>query len=125
MKLIKTAVVSLFIAIAGVVALVPATPSYALDPLGSQCANNTDNEVCKSQDDSANDLVKTIINVLLYIVGLLAVVMIIVGGILYAISSGDPSKITKAKNTIVYSVVGLILAFIAYAIVNWVIQVFA
>jgi multisubunit Na+/H+ antiporter MnhB subunit len=68
--------------------------------------------------------VATITGVLLFVVGAISVIMIIVGGIKYVTSAGDASKITSAKNTIMYSVVGLILSILAYAIVNFVIRQF-
>jgi len=50
--------------------------------------------------------------------------MIIFAGILYTTSAGDASKVTRAKNTLTYSIVGLLLAFLAFAIVNWVLKLF-
>lgn len=62
----------------------------------------------------------TIVNVLLFIIGAISVIMLIIGGIRYTISNGDTGAVTSAKNTILYAVVGLIIAFLAFAIVNWV-----
>ncbi len=62
----------------------------------------------------------TIVNVLLFIVGALAVIMIIIGGLRYAISAVDAKAVSAAKNTILYAVVGLIVAFLAFAAVNFV-----
>ncbi len=62
----------------------------------------------------------TIVNVLLFIVGALAVIMIIIGGLRYAISAGDAKAVSAAKNTILYAIVGLIVAFLAFAAVNFV-----
>jgi multisubunit Na+/H+ antiporter MnhB subunit len=64
------------------------------------------------------------VNVLLFILGAVAVIMIVIGGIKYTTSNGDASSVTSAKNTIMYAVVGLIVALMAYAIVNFVIQQF-
>ncbi len=61
-----------------------------------------------------------VINVVLGIIGVVAVIMIILGGIQYTTSQGDAAKATKARNTILYSVVGLIIALLAFAIVNFV-----
>jgi hypothetical protein len=65
-------------------------------------------------------VVSTITNVLLFIVGALSVIMLIIGGLRYAISGGNSSSVTAAKNTILYAIVGLVIAFLAYAIINWV-----
>ena len=66
-----------------------------------------------------------IINVLLFVIGAIAVIMIILGGIRYVLSNGDSSQITSAKNTVLYSVIGLVVALLAYAIVNFVVAQFA
>ena len=65
-------------------------------------------------------IISSITNTLLYVVGALAVIMIIVGGIRYATSGGNSSAVTAAKNTILYAVVGLIVAFLAFAAVNFI-----
>jgi len=61
------------------------------------------------------------LNLFYFIVGLVAVIVIIVAGIMYATSSGDSGAITKAKNMILYSVVGLIVVGAAFAITNFVV----
>jgi len=68
--------------------------------------------------------VAVIVNTLLFLVGAIAVIMIIVGGIMYTTSGGDSGQVTKAKNTIVYSVVGLVFAALAYPIVGYVVGLF-
>ncbi|MCB9820285.1 hypothetical protein H6796_03240 [Candidatus Nomurabacteria bacterium] len=68
------------------------------------------------------ELVTSIVNILFYIVGVVAVIMIIVSGIKYTTANGDANKIQSAKNTLMYSVVGLIVAFLSFAIVNYVIN---
>lgn len=65
---------------------------------------------------------KQVTNTILYIVGIVAVVMLIVGGIKYVISGGDSKKVTDAKNTVLYAIIGLVVAFLAFAIVNFVIS---
>ncbi len=122
MKRIKLLVAGLAVAFFGAFALVPVSSVGAIDPLGNICADNPDSEVCQSKGDDANKLIKDLINVLLFIVGALSVIMIIVGGILYVISAGDSGKVARAKNTLMYSIVGLVVAFIGFAIVNWVLD---
>lgn len=86
------------------------------------CPNNgSSSTVCGNKGDSLFTIIKNVINVMLYAAGIIAVVMIIIGGINYAISSGDNAKVTSAKNAIFYAVIGLIVAALAYAIVNFVI----
>lgn len=74
---------------------------------------------CQSGRD-VNTIVRTIIQVVIYVVGLLAVVMIIIGGIMYSTSAGDPGKVKKAKDTIMYGIIGLVIAVLAFAIVNFI-----
>lgn len=80
---------------------------------------------CSVPQDEANpqDLSKTIvsvINTVLGILGVVAVVVIILGGITFLTSQGEANKVQKGKNTILYGVVGLVVALLAFAIVNFV-----
>lgn len=59
------------------------------------------------------------------VAGFAAVIAIVIGGILYVTSDGDPSKLTRAKNTIIYSVIGLIMVIMAAAITAFVAGAFA
>ncbi len=63
-------------------------------------------------------------SILLFIVGAIAVIMIVIGGLRYVISGGDASQVQAAKNTILYALVGIIVAILAYAAVNFVINSF-
>ncbi len=63
-----------------------------------------------------------IINVILGVVGFVAVVMIIMGGISFITSQGDSGKVTKAKNTVLYGIIGLVVALLAFTIVNFVLS---
>ena len=67
---------------------------------------------------------RTITNVLLFILGAISVIMIIIGGLRYVISGGNATAVTAAKNTILYAIVGVIVALLAYAIVNFVLESF-
>lgn len=73
--------------------------------------------------DGGSAIVPRVINLMLFIVGVLAVIMLIWGGIRYVISGGDATKVKDAKNTILYAIVGLIVAILGYAVVNWVISI--
>ena len=74
---------------------------------------------------SAGVLAKEFVNIMLFAVGILAVIMLIWGGIRYVLSGGDSGAVSSAKKTILYAVVGLIVAILAYAIVNFVITTIA
>lgn len=64
-------------------------------------------------------IVTGLIQYALIFVAILAVVFAIYGGVLYITSGGDSEKTTKARNTILYAVLGVILVVLAYAIVTW------
>lgn len=69
-------------------------------------------------------LFQTVTNVLLFLIGAVSVIMLIIGGFRYVVSNGDSSQVTAAKNTILYAVIGIIVALLAYAIVGFVVNSF-
>ena len=86
---------------------------------GLECANPGDS-VPQNLFGGDGSVFTTIVNVLLFLIGAISVIMLIYGGIRYTISGGNSANVTAAKNTILYAIIGLIVAFLAYAIVNWV-----
>jgi hypothetical protein len=70
-------------------------------------------------------IITTIVNILLFIVGALSVIMLIIGGLRYAISGGNASTVTAAKNTILYAIVGLVIALLSYAAIQFVMNTLA
>lgn len=69
---------------------------------------------------SASSAIENLINAFLFIVGGLAVVMVIYGGFKYITSGGDAQAVASAKNTIIYAVIGIAVAVLAYAITKFV-----
>lgn len=63
---------------------------------------------------------KKITDVMLFIIGAVSVIMLIIGGLRYVISGGDQNAVSGAKNTILYAVIGIIVALLAYAVINFV-----
>jgi cytochrome bd-type quinol oxidase subunit 2 len=98
------------------------------DPKGTDCpcAINPNSAVCQDLKDKAasdtafNDVMKNIINTLLYIIGIVSVIMIVISGIRWISSRGQPESVSKARQTLTYSVIGLIIAVSAFAIMNFV-----
>jgi len=88
------------------------------------CSNGNENSVyCKNKssgETQVNGIIKTIVEVLLTAVGAISIIMIVIGGILFALSSGDAQKAAKARSTVLYAVVGLAVSLFASAIVNFV-----
>jgi len=126
MKKLQSTIITLM-AVLGLVAvpLVPAATTFAADsPVdsieeGLKGAGGSD----ANQDDLKKNI-QTVVNVLLFILGAIAVIVIIIGGIRYTTSNGDPGQTKAAKDTILYAVVGLIVAILAYAIVSFVLNAF-
>ena len=88
------------------------------------CSDGNENSVyCQNKDkgkDQVNGIIKTIVEVLLTAVGAISIIMIVIGGIMFALSSGDAQKAAKARSTVLYAVVGLAVSLFASAIVNFV-----
>lgn len=99
-----------------------ATPALVYASPAEEIQNGVNKIGGDDDQPKLEDAIKDIVNVLLFILGAIAVIMIIIGGIRYATSNGDSSQITGAKNTILYAVIGLIVAILAYAIVNFVLD---
>ena len=64
--------------------------------------------------------IQNIINAVIGVLGIVCVIVIIIGGINYMTSAGDAGKVKKAKDTILYGVIGLVICVLAFAIVNFV-----
>ncbi len=75
----------------------------------------------RNQSD-AIDVVKNVLNTVYFWLGILAVVFIIIGGYNYTMSQGDPGKVAKAKSTILYAIIGLVIALMAFAITSFVLS---
>ena len=84
--------------------------------------NSNCTDINKGSTDRVNKLVHQIINILSFIVGFVAVIMIIVGGFRYITSGGNDTNVTGAKNTILYAIIGLIIVALSQIIVHFVIK---
>ena len=88
----------------------------------AECINSgVDQAGGSNANKDMGSFLKSITDTLLFVLGAGAVIMIVIGGIRYATSNGDQNTLTGAKNTILYAVIGLVLAIMAYAIVNFVV----
>ena len=67
-------------------------------------------------------VIKTAINILLFFIGVFAVIMIVIAGIRFVTSNGDSNTVSSARNTIMYAVIGIVVAFMAFALVNFVVD---
>lgn len=117
-------------------AALPATVFAAEDKIGGgltcgaefdvNAVNGTGTPNCTAGGADAgatfNRIVSLIINIFSLIVGVIAVIMIIVGGLKYITSGGDSGNISSAKNTILYAVIGLVVVALAQFVVRFVLQ---
>lgn len=123
MKNIKQIIISAAL-VFGVAGLAVPTTAGAVDVF-QECAGKTDTAVCKdTKGETVGKIVTPLVNTLLFILGAISVIMIIVAGIRYTTSGGDASSVTAAKNTLMYSIIGLVVAILAFAIVNFVLKAF-
>lgn len=138
-NLIMAGIAALFMA-ASLVAVVPATSIYAEGESGGGGGESGGGEGGGSNgaaqkamegftkvntvgaDTDLHSSIGTILTVVYSIVGIVAVVMVILGGISYATSQGDAGKLKKGKDTILYGIIGLIIVLLAFAITNFVLS---
>ncbi|MFZ1484403.1 MAG: pilin [Candidatus Saccharimonadales bacterium] len=119
MNAIKQLILSGFLVFTTTLALAPAVAVYAAEPIDEACtAINCDNP----KGLNLSNVIKQVITILGTVIGIVAVIMIMVGGFKYITASGDSSKVSSAKNTIIYAVIGLVIAALAQVIVRYVID---
>jgi type IV secretory pathway VirB2 component (pilin) len=83
-----------------------------LQKVGGQAANK----------DALDSPIQSVIEILLYVAGVAAVIVIVVSGIRYITSDGDAGKASQAKQVLVYAIVGLVVVVLSYAIVNFILD---
>ncbi len=96
--------------------------NYAFANAKSEIQSGISDAGGKDNNKNLTTVITDIVKTMLFIVGLLSVVIIIYSGILYIISAGNSSTVQKAKTTLTYAVVGLIVAILSYAIVSFVVN---
>ena len=85
---------------------------------GAACAQATKTP---SNLFAANGVFQTVADTLIFLVGAVAVIFLIIGGLRYVISNGDSKAVEAAKNTILYAIIGIVVAIISFALVSFVI----
>ncbi|MFZ1249814.1 MAG: pilin [Candidatus Saccharimonadales bacterium] len=110
-----------------------AVNAAATDPGGSTTLTTNQKEVCDAigspdcNDNNnggkdVNSIITTVIKIFSGVIGVVAVVMIMTAGFKYITSSGDAAKVTSAKNTLLYAIIGLVIAVLAQVIVKFVLH---
>lgn len=119
---------ALTMVLATVVAPVPAANAADCNTQELSVSSGVD---CAKTDDQPENLegqggvIETVTTVLLFVIGAVSVIMLIIGGIRYTTSNGDQGAVTSAKNTIMYAIIGLIVALLSYALVSFVANQFS
>lgn len=90
---------------------------YALDLNGGMTAAGGSGQASGKLESE----IPKIIGVAMWAIGIISVIILIVAGIMYATAAGDESKVKKAKHAIIGAIVGLVIAILASAIVNFVV----
>lgn len=140
MNKVFSLVLGSFILITGFVAI-PLVDTYAVSTRQQLCTGSggiwgkeKDSEgrefgdvKCLSNDANGPSVTKTIqnvINTLLFVVGMAAVIVIVIAGFRMVTANGDSQAVAKARSSIIYAVVGIVVAVSAYAIVNFILDQF-
>lgn len=77
---------------------------------------------CSSGGGSINGIIEVVLNVLSIIAGVIAVIMIIIAGLKFITSQGDPGSVSSARNTAIYAIIGIVIVLISQVIVRFVIN---
>lgn len=113
---------SLLLAIGSASIVAPAT--YAADPTSTVCSTLQSGADCSTPANgiNLNHVIAAVINIFSVVVGVVAVIMIIISGFKYVTSNGDSNKISSAKTTLIYAIVGLVIVAFAQVIVKFVLD---
>lgn len=130
-KTLAVATAGAMLSFSGAVALTPAG-AYAQPNIEECLQQGTDlratiNGQCNpgavgDSGQTVQEIVTLVVNIFSIVVGIIAVIMIIWGGLKYITSGGDSTKITSAKNTIIYAIIGLVIVALAQFIVRFVLD---
>lgn len=88
-------------------------------------SNGNEVEKCLSNDANGPSVTKTIqnvVNTLLFVVGMAAVIVVVIAGFRMVTANGDSQAVAKARSSIIYALVGIVVAVSAYAVVNFILD---
>lgn len=95
--------------------------------VGGTSASNTSvckdvNTQSKSNKNPILNILKTALNIISYVAGIAAIILIVIAGITFMTSGGDPQSVSSARNTIIYAIVGIIILVVSQAIITFIID---
>ena len=91
-----------------------------LNELNNSTATNCSN--LGTQGQGFSNTIATVVTILSWVVGIVSIIMILVGGLKYITSGGDSNKVGAAKGTIIYALIGLAIAGLAQVLVHFVLS---
>lgn len=105
-------------------------PVFAYDPFEEPCSAGSSSDFCKNATQQAsedrivgpNGILTQITQFIVFLAGGFAVIMVTLGGAKYTFSAGDPNAIKSAKDTILYALIGLVVAVFSQAVVVFVLS---
>ena len=124
---ITTIIIAIALFLIPSIAFLSTTPTHAANSICTQKGVSDEIKAANGCDNGAeegNDLgaaVISIVNTVIGVLGIVAAIFILTGGINYMTSNGEATKVEKAKKTILWATIGLIIAALTFAIVNFVI----
>ncbi len=122
----SVALLSLFVVPAVAPVFVSAVDCTGIQDCVGQGTNETDPNGNSNIDaeTKVSDITKQVINIFSWLVGIVSVIMVIVGGFQYVTSGGDSGKVTGAKNTILYALIGVVIVALSQVMVKFVLAKF-
>jgi beta-lactamase regulating signal transducer with metallopeptidase domain len=132
MRRFKNIIASLIVFILPVLLLTPVAALPSMSVVASQSSSQACQGISQLGDSSQNcgkgqtditKLIKSVVTLLSTLIGVAAVIMIIFAGFRYITSGGDSNRVSSAKSTIIYAVIGLVIAVLAQVIVNFAVSV--
>lgn len=123
-RILQTIIVSaVFVTGAVSVALLP-QPALAQGAgcAGKACITDGASNVNTGATNDVPDTIKIVTDLLLFILGAVSVIMLVIGGFKFVASNGNAEQVKSAKNTILYAIIGVVVALLAYAVIDWVVE---
>jgi hypothetical protein len=96
--------------------------SNAREQACSGASLQTNDTTCSDTSGAVTSLVKTVIDIISWIVGIVSIIMVVFGGFRYVTSGGDSTATSSARSTILYALVGLVVAVMAQVLVHFVFE---
>jgi hypothetical protein len=104
----------------------PAQVSAVYNPFEQACQGDVPSDICDTPAENpvsgANGVILNTVQIVSFVIGVTAVLVIMYGGFKYITANGDANSISSAKNTIMYAVIGLLLSLLSQAIVIFVLN---